>query len=807
MICVSLAGTLPTLAQETTITVAPAPTVRLDSAKVTLDGIEASLARSNLTDAALQQMRTQVDPVAIDIQAVVAELQPRLDAAKARLAQLGPKPDPKAAATPEAADITAERAAQDKLFNDLDATAKRAKVLLVQADQLDATIGGLRRDLFTQRVFAQSYSLLDPRLWAPVIAELPSDGRAIQFLGTDWYKGVLAKLPAWQVAIVAATMLLIALFYEPAQRVARRVSARDPGAKTPGRLRKVLAALWVTVLTFAIPAAALSIAGLVLNGFEVITPRLMPIVRAFTHSALILGLLIGLARGFLAPRRAPWRIPTISDLGAERLYRVTILVGSLVAVTRVVEALNDTIAVGLPTAIASSGLLTAAAVVAMTLTLNRLGDDAEEVAKAAAARKAKGRDWTGALRLISWALLVVLVGALLTGFVAFAAFLVLQIAAVATICVALALLLGLTNDGVVALFESKRPVGRMLIHSLGVRRDSLDIVAIVLAGLIRVALISIAILLALAPWRIESGDLLTTLQAAFFGFSIGDVTISPSSIAIAVVLFLVAVAITHAIQRWLEGTLLPRTRLDSGLQNSIKTSLGYVGFLVAVLLSLSQLGVSFERLTIVAGALSVGIGFGLQSVVNNFVSGLILLWERAIRVGDWIVVGDEQGYVRRINVRSTEIETFDRATVIVPNGNLVSGVVKNWLRNDHVGRIRVPLTLGFNADPEQVRTLLIEEAKANDHVLAIPSPQVIIAALGESNLKMELVCYLDDVETTMRVTSDLLFAIFKRLQGIGLMQPGGPPTVTSPALDKLDAWLSAKVAETPAPASRNLAAE
>jgi potassium efflux system protein len=266
---------------------------------------------------------------------------------------------------------------------------------------------------------------------------------------------------------------------------------------------------------------------------------------------------------------------------------------------------------------------------------------------------------------------------------------------------------------------------------------------------------------------------------------------------VAVVLFLVGIGVTRGVQRWLEVKFLPHTRLDTGLQNSIKTSLGYVGFLVAVSLSLSHLGLSVERLAIVAGALSVGIGFGLQSIVNNFVSGLILLWERAIRVGDWIVVGEEQGYVRRINVRSTEIETFDRATIIVPNANLVSGVVKNWLRNDHVGRIRLPFTVPITIDPEKVRDILIAAAKGHDHVLSIPSPQVVFAQVGETNLKLELLCFIEDVEMSQRVSSDLLFEIFKGLRDLGIGAPAPPPTVTSPALDKLDAWLSSKMADPP----------
>jgi len=166
----------------------------------------------------------------------------------------------------------------------------------------------------------------------------------------------------------------------------------------------------------------------------------------------------------------------------------------------------------------------------------------------------------------------------------------------------------------------------------------------------------------------------------------------------------------------------------------------------------------------VAGALSVGIGFGLQSIVNNFVSGLILLWERAVRVGDWIVVGADQGFVRRINVRSTEIETFDRAQVIIPNSNLVTGVVTNLVRNDRTGRVVIPLTVAAGADPERVREVLIALAKANPLVLTIPAPQILFTGMSASALNFDLRVFVGDVETSVRVKSDLNFEIFKRFR-------------------------------------------
>ena len=395
-----------------------------------------------------------------------------------------------------------------------------------------------------------------------------------------------------------------------------------------------------------------------------------------------------------------------------------------------------------------------------------------------------------------------LIGAVLVGYIAFASFLVEQVIAIAGTLALLYILLAVADEGFSVALRSKGLLGRALTATLGIRSDTLDQIAILLSGITRVTILLAAVLLVLAPWRIESGDMLATVEAAFFGFSVGDVRISLSTIIVAVLLFAGVIAATRGLQRWLEIKYLPHTKLDAGLQNSIKTSLGYVGGIVALGLGLSHVGVGFERLAIVAGGLSVGIGLGLQTITNNFVSGLILLWERAIRIGDRITVGSEQGYVRRINVRSTEIETFDRALVVMPNSSLITGVVKNWVRNDRIGRIALPFTLPVTADPEAVRAMLIKTAKAHDVVLAIPTPQVFFVTLTETQVQLDLTCYVEDVESAARVTSDLLFDIHGQFKAAGLIQPPATPVVTSPALEKLDAWLTATMTEVQASAAR-----
>ena len=245
----------------------------------------------------------------------------------------------------------------------------------------------------------------------------------------------------------------------------------------------------------------------------------------------------------------------------------------------------------------------------------------------------------------------------------------------------------------------------------------------------------------------------------------------------AAIVFAVAVFLTRLIQNWLGSRFLPQTRLDAGVRNSVQTIVGYIGIIVAAMLAGAQIGLDVQKLALIAGGLSVGIGFGLQTIANNFVSGLILLWERTIRVGDLVVVGSDQGFVRAIKARATEIETFDRGSLIVPNSNFVSGVVKNWVHNDRVGRIIISVNVTYESDVDQVRDLMIAAAKAQEQVLAIPGPSVPFAEFGDWSLKFNLICFVDDIEQAERTRSDINFEVLRRMReaGLRIAYPAAPP--------------------------------
>lgn len=275
----------------------------------------------------------------------------------------------------------------------------------------------------------------------------------------------------------------------------------------------------------------------------------------------------------------------------------------------------------------------------------------------------------------------------------------------------------------------------------------------------------------------DPSDVSNFVRDAFTGVQIGTVRVSIGQILSAVAAFLIVLGVTWLIQRILDRRMFPHMRVDIGVRHSFRTLVGYVGVFLAVLAAVGSLGVNLSNLAIVAGALSVGIGFGLQSIVNNFVSGLILLFERPIKIGDWIVTSSGEGYVRKISVRSTEIETFDRAAIIVPNSDLIGHAVTNRTHGNNIGRITVPVRVALDADPRRVMALLEGVVHANDRVMRYPAPFVYFSGFGPSSLDFELRAYLRDINEILHVMTELRIATFEALRDAGIRIPHPRQTV------------------------------
>jgi potassium efflux system protein len=743
----------------------------LDQTRAALASTEAALRDHNISDADLQALRAQNDALALTLQGAVADLTPRLAASAKRLAELTPKSGETAPTT----DVAAKELDSEKKRHDaLDANLRAARAMLLQADDLSTRISAGRRQLFARQTFARSSSILNPGLWSAVWREVPIDADVMRSLVGNWLGAVGERLtPAVKIGIVALAAAL-ALAAIPLGWLTRRVVPRDPEASAPSRLRRALAAAWIIFIFAALPLMALGLLASALDAYDLSDPSVQGVIDAVLDAARVLIVVNALGRGMLAPRLTAWRLVPMSDRSATIFTRAAMTIAAIWAAERLIEPAADAVA-SLNIAVAGRAVGATLASLAIAYALRLLA-----VRPPRAAGSPPADAW-GPARTLAWTLAWVIFAAALLGYIAFATFLINQAIYLTALGALLYLVDCIVQDGTEAMLKPEGPVGARLLAMMGLRRNALAQIVVILQGVARLAVVVIAIAAVLEPWGVQSQDLFGALRAAYFGFSIGGVTLSLSSMIGAAAVFAVVLFATRLIQDWLGSRLLPQTRLDAGVRNSVRTIVGYVGVIVAVLIAGAQIGLDVQKLALIAGGLSVGIGFGLQTIANNFVSGLILLWERGIRVGDWVVVSGEQGFVRAINARATEIETFDRGTLIVPNSNLVSGVVKNWVHNDRVGRIIVSVNVAYESDVEQARDMLIAAAKAHEEVLAIPAPTVLFSEFGDWALKLNLVCFVDDIELAERTRSDLNFDVLRRMREAGMripypaLPPPGPP--------------------------------
>ena len=730
-----------------------------------LQSAEHALKRDNLTDAQFESFDIESAKIIADAQVQILTLEPDYDFAKRRVDELGPKP--KEDEPPETQEIANLRITLGAAFSKIDGQIKDAKQIIVRATQLRSRALVKRRAEFVESITTESESILEPKFWSEFTVGIQALSKSFRFLIKDSFVVMaqrLADSPS-KILLFAFSLLLGILAY---LFVKRKTDEFFPKPVHAEEITRKQIAIWAAA-KFArfglLQAAALIYLYTLIFEFDLMPQRLMHFSWEIVISASLFIIAKSLAKVFLTPENSDVRIANLSDQAAKRILRTIVITFAVVMFlnvmifTAVMLVSPFEVSIGLSAMVAIVGII-ATIWVLLVAAKDRINSPPPTYQKSRILR------WVY-MRPLLWAGTIATFLALLLGYIALAEFAILQLLYGSIVLAILWLVLELIDthlqSAISAAENTPQPTG---MHSPKMKQ-----VNILGFGVVKISAILIAIFAMSLPWGYRTNDWLQWLNGAFFGFQIGGLTISFSTILQSGALFILGYAATRMLQAWLNIQYLPSTSIETGLRNSISTIIGYIGLTLAATLAISSAGLDLSNLAIVAGALSVGVGFGLQSIINNFVSGLILLAERPIKVGDWIVTGGGEGTVRKISVRSTEIQTFDRATVVVPNSILITDPVTNWTHSSKLGRIKIGLGVGYDSDPDQVREILLKCIDDNDDVLKNPKPSVFFLDFGDNALLFELRGFISNIENGLGIKSELRFAILRAMRAANIEIP------------------------------------
>jgi potassium-dependent mechanosensitive channel len=736
----------------------------VEALQAELATIAADTARPAITSNELSRRRRDVEQVRSRAIAAQDELRTPLAERQQQLATLGP--DRQA----EDPTITGDRARLSESISRLEAVRAQLALVDLEADQLATRIGGRQRDEFVRRLLEPSRSVLDPRMWYDGFATTPLLVSRVGSQVDAWWMSRSPERPLSG----HASLLAIAILYIGVGLVLIRLWGvwlrRPPSDAAPEQLRKVWRAVGLAAASGATALTAHWLAGVVLAQSAAAAPRFERLLAGFTGPFIGAVVLVALVAAIAAPRSPQWRLVALDDRRAALMFYFAGASALILAVNMAAQAIAEASYLPVEFTIGSSATAALLLIVTIASMLVATRPPAEAEAPAEPDRLALF-SWTRYLVQLVWLVLLVSTAALIFGYIALAHHLTTRLVPTAALVAGLFLLHHLADAAVASAMVRHSAAGRLLRTTFALGERSIVRLGLALSALTDLAIVLIGVPLILGLWAVTWIDLRGFVATMFHGFQVGDIVIEPASITLAIAVLVVGLLAGRLFTLWLDRRVLARSYLDTGVRHSIRTGASYVAVLIALLLAVSAAGVQFTHIAILAGALGIGIGFGLQSIVNNFVSGLILLAERPIKVGDWINVSAGEGTVKRINVRSTEIETFDKCSIIVPNSSLISEAVSNWTHVDLMGRVRVAVGVSYDSDPEMVRDLLLQCARDHPRVLVFPEPFVLFMDFGASSLDFELRAYVDDVSYVAVIGSELRFVIFERLKKAGVQIP------------------------------------
>lgn len=758
-------------------TAAPAPRVNaskeLANMQAILDKIKGQVS-ANSTDVTLSQLNDMAQELSQNADTLGQSLLPLRQKTVAQLAVLGTAPAPDSGVK-ETADVANKRRMLEAQKAELDAQISQADGLKNGGITLSAQILNLRRDQLKTQLALNSGSIFSAAFWQPLYNSNHFDREKIGGFGEELVSTIaISWQPAWRVGTVcwllAAVLVMVA-----GRRYMEEFVAWVSIHKLPeGRLRRSFLATAIALTTLVSVVLSFNFLALAFTRSEAVDSDVQEYVARLVQLSITSGLIAGLGRAFLSTRRPSWRLANISNRIALAMKPFPTIIASLVFVFQALESFNYIIGTSVNTTVFGNGLTALLIGVFAVIIVMRIS----QVRRRVHQDDSSEQERSVVFSLIELALLITGMTILLSlaiGYVTFGRFVSYEVVWVGILFSAFYLLSRLASDSCEAIFSTSNACGRRVQRALNIDERYLYQISTLLAALLKSCLVLILIL-ALFNGTITSSSPAEMLQKAigfWGGKGLEKLNIVPSQLVTALIPLLVGIYLLRTIRRWLDEEFLPKTAMDKGMRVSIITLFSNVGYVLVILLALSVMGVQWNKLAWIVSALSVGIGFGLQEIVKNFISGLILLTERPVKVGDLVGIGGYEGDIRRINVRATEIQLTDKSTVIVPNSQLISQNVRNATMGNAQGVVTIPVTFPLDIDPVQVKEILLGVYRDNERILETPAPSVSFKDLSAQGILLSVTGNVATQRQISSVKSELLFEILVRLrdQGVALSSP------------------------------------
>jgi small-conductance mechanosensitive channel len=716
-------------------------------------------------DAELIELDSLSRRIVDDVDRLVAtSLQPELERTHAQLDVLGAAPA--AGARPETPAVARQRDALTAQQTRLDAQVRQAQGIKGDLANVDAQIGRLLHEHLKDQLVLRTDSILSAAFWSPMVHPEAADYQSLRAFGQQVEKQMQSM---WQPGrFLATTILLLAAL--ACATVGASLLERTLGLvcirRLPeGRLRRSAFAISTVFATLATTMVAIHLVSVAIVNQQSLSPALQTFTDELVKHIVNCALVLALGRAFLCTGHPSWRLPAIADPVAQALRSFPRTLAALLLFSGAIEQINRAVDTSLQLTIFTRGLV--ALIVALTIGASLLHANRVRTALAAAGKSPEGRSTLAGL--IHAAVCVVVVGALaalVCGYISVARFLTYELVWFDIVLCSLYFLVIVTRDVCESSFSPAHASGNTIKHLFGLENTHLAQISTALTGICRSALI-VAAVIALLTGGLGTtpADLIDSILEVLGGDRLRALNIVPAHIFSALLTSGVGIYLVRSVRKWFDRELLPKTEMSPGMRASLLTLFANIGYVLVVLQSLSVLGVRWHNLAWIVSALSVGIGFGLQEIVKNFISGLILLAERPVKVGDMISIAGIEGDIRRISVRATQIQLADKSTVIVPNSQLISQNVRNvTMGNTTQGIASLVLTFALDVDPEQVRDILLDAYRDHPSVLAHPAPSVMFSQLTPEGITLTVTGHVRSPRIAADTKSELLFAILKRLR-------------------------------------------